>query len=76
MFLALIASKKHITCRIRVDPARFKDEEKRTRELKGWFFKGLRGVEKAFKIASATDIEQTMSLISQSYEFVKWIDSV
>jgi len=70
-FLALIAGKKHITCRIRVDPAKFTDDQKITRDLSGWFYKGLSGVEKAFDIGSPIAIDQIIPLITQSHNFVK-----
>jgi hypothetical protein len=70
-FLALIAGKRALTCRIRVDPRTFKDHEKSTRELRGWFYVRLTGAEKAFTIASPSDIEKFLPLIRQSYDFVK-----
>jgi hypothetical protein len=71
MFLALIASKRRITCRIRVDSGRFKDDERRTRDLRGWFYKGLNGVEKAFSLASSSEIDKAVLLIRHSYDLVK-----
>jgi hypothetical protein len=71
MFLALIASKKQITCRIRVDPSKFKDDQQRTRDIRGWFYKGLNGAEKAFNLASPDEIDKTIPLIRHSYDFVK-----
>ena len=70
-FLALIANKKGLGCRIRVNPRTFKDDEKRTRELRGWFYVRLSGVERAFTIASPDDIDKVLPLTRQSYEFVK-----
>jgi len=70
-FLALIASKRKITCRVRVDPSKFRDDERRTRDLRGWFYKGLSGVEKAFNLAMPSEIDKAIPLMRQSYDFVK-----
>ena len=70
-FLSLIASKRKITCRIRVDPTKLRDDERRTRDLRGWFYKGLSGVEKAFNLTYPTEIDKSIPLIRQSYDFVK-----
>jgi hypothetical protein len=70
-FLALIARKRGLRCRIRVDPASFKDDEQRTTELRGWFYVRLSGVERSFTISSPGDIDKVLPLIRQSYDFVK-----
>jgi hypothetical protein len=70
-FLALIARKRGVRCRIRVNPRTFKDDEKRTRELRGWFYVRLSGVERAFTIDSPEEIDKVLPLIRQSYDFVK-----
>jgi len=70
-FLALIGSKKQMTLRIRVDSAKFKDDEYRARDLRPWFYKGLNGDEKAFNLASPSEIDKVVPLIRQSYDLVK-----
>lgn len=70
-FLVLIARKKGLRCRIRVDPNKFEDKEHRTNDLRGWFYARLSGVEKGFTIAAQNDIDKVLPLIRQSYDFVR-----
>jgi len=70
-FLTVMARKKRIRCRIRVDPTSFKDDEQRTNEVRGWFYAGLSGVERGFNVTSLSEIEKVLPLIRQSYDFVK-----
>jgi hypothetical protein len=71
LFLAIIAGKRHLTCRIRVDPSKFQSDGYPTRDLSGWFYRGLTGTEKAFNLMSSTEINRIMPLMRQSYDFVK-----
>jgi len=70
-FLVVMARKKRIRCRIRVDPTSFKDDQKRTNEVRGWFYAGLSGVERGFNVTSQSEIEGVLPLIRQSLDFVK-----
>lgn len=70
-FLALIARKTGLRCRIRVNPRTFRDDEKRTRELRAWFYVRLSGVERTFTITSPEEIDKVLPLVRQSYDFVK-----
>jgi hypothetical protein len=71
LFLAIIAGKKHLTCRIRVNPSQFQSGGYTTRDLTGWFFRGLSGTEKALTLESPNEISKIVPLIRQSYDFVK-----
>ncbi len=70
LFLAIIGRKKHITCRIRVDPSKFQSEGYATRDLSGWFYRGLTGTEKALNLTHQAEIGKVIPLIRQSHDFV------
>jgi len=70
-FLVLIARKKGLRCRIRVDPNKFEDEGKRTNDLRGWFYARSTGAEKGFTMSSEEDIDKVLPLIAQSYNFAR-----
>lgn len=69
IFLTLMLTKKKIIASINVDPNKFQDEKRWTREVKGWFFERGIGVEKRFDIQHSTDINYALKLIRQSYNF-------
>ena len=70
LFAVLLAKKRGLHVRIRIDPSRFEDRLNVTKQYKGWFFR-IREEERGFSIKSPEELNYALELIKQAYDYAQ-----